>query len=308
MEQVVLVSCAEHMSGGSSSEPDDLTLMAALSARGVRAQSVSWDDPVFDWAEPPVCVIRSAWDYHHRLPQFLGWAEDVARASTLWNPLPVLQWNTQKTYLRDLERVGAVPIVPTVWLEAGTSVDLDRLLEETGWEQVVMKPTVSTNAYATRLLSRALLVESQSQLDSLLATRSVMLQPFLTTTATYGERSLVFIDGMLTHAFRKRSALEAQGDRFGERPVTPTAREANLARSILRVAAELIPWGTTPAAFLFARVDLVQDEAGDPCLMELELVEPRLRLADAPWALERLAQAIQARQLAGRRAEYALRI
>jgi hypothetical protein len=42
---------------------------------------------------------------------------------------------------------------------------------------------------------------------------------------------------------------------------------------------------------MFARVDLVPDEMGTLRLMELELVEPRLRLADAPWGLERTLQA-----------------
>ena len=299
MNQVLLVSCAEHMQNGDSGEPDDRTLMEALEARRVRVRSASWDDPTVDWAEPSLCIIRSAWDYHHRLAQFLQWAEEVAAVTTLWNPPPVLRWNTTKTYLRDLELVGGLPIVPTVWLEAGATVDLASLLAERGWQQAVIKPLVSTNAYATRLLSRSMLAEGQVQLDSLLAGRSVMLQPFLTTTSGYGERSLVFLDGVLTHAFRKRSALAAHEDPFGEIPVTPTLREALLARSILQRAAELIQWGAASASFLFARVDLVQDGAGNPRLMELELVEPRLRLADAPWGLERLVQAIVARCGAG---------
>jgi len=302
MDQVLIVSCAEHMQQGTSTEPDDRTLMAALSARGVRARSASWDDPTVDWAEPSLCIIRSVWDYHHRLEQFLRWAEEVAAVTTLWNPPPVLHWNTRKTYLRDLERLGGIPIVPTVWLEAGATVDLAALLAERGWQQAVIKPLVSTNAYATRLLRRSMLAEGQAQLDSLLASRDVMLQPFLTTTAGYGERSLVFIDGELTHAFRKRSALQASEDRFGEIPVTPTAREARLARAILHIAAELLEWGPLPLSFLFARVDLVQDEEGVPRLMELELVEPRLRLDAAPWALAGMLQAIEARLAAGRRA------
>jgi len=46
-------------------------------------------------------------------------------------------------------------------------------------------------------------------------------------------------------------------------------------------------------SFLFARVDLI-DDAGTLRLMELELVEPRLRLGDVPQAKERLAAAIAA--------------
>lgn len=294
MNHILLVSCAEHMQSGTSSEPDDQILMAALEARGLLVRAASWDDPTVDWAAAPLVIVRSAWDYHHSLVRFLRWAEGVARVTALWNPLPLLQWNTRKTYLRDLEGVG-VPTVATEWLEAGTAVDLARLLERRGWQQAVMKPMVSTNAYGTRLLNRALLAESQAHLEHLLASRDVMLQPFLPDTGGYGERSLVFIDGELTHAYRKRAALEHALDRFGELPVTPTQREATLARTILQRAAELIEWGDDAPSFLFARVDLVQDEDGTPHLMELELVEPRLRLADAPWALARLIRAVERR-------------
>jgi hypothetical protein len=299
MDQVLLVSCAEHMRNGASGEPDDRALMEALSTRGVRVRSVSWDDTAVDWAEPLVCIIRSAWDYHHRLAQFLRWAEEVAAVTTLLNAPPVLHWNTRKTYLRALEQVGGVPVVPTEWLARGERVDLAGLLERRGWQQAVLKPAVSTNAYGTRLLNRVMLAEGQAQLDALLASRDVMLQPFLPTLAGYGERSLVFIDGELTHAFRKRSALAPHEDRIGEIPVTPTIREAQLARAILESAAELIAWGPFPPAFLFARVDLVPDETGALRLMELELIEPRLRLDAAPWALARLQQAIEARLSAG---------
>ena len=294
MNQIVLVSCAEHMRDGTSSEPDDQALLAALSSRGFSARSVSWDDPDVNWAEPQLCIMRSAWDYHRRLAQFLRWAEKVAGVTTLLNPLPALHWNTHKSYLRVLESKG-VPIVPTEWLEAGSSVDLARLLAERGWQQAVLKPMVSTNAFATRLLSEAFIAEGQSQLDHLLESRDVMLQPFLSQTGGYGERSLVFINGELTHAFRKRAALGAREDRFGEVPVTPTVREAKLAQTILHHAADLIAWGAFPPAFLFARVDLLQDEEGMVRLMELELVEPRLRLDAAPWAIARLLQEIVAR-------------
>lgn len=306
MDQVLLVSCAEHMQSGTSTEPDDKLLMEALSARGMSVESASWDDESVDPEASRLYVIRSAWDYHHRLAHFLNWAEQVAAVTTLCNPLPALRWNTTKSYLRDLERLGGIPIVPTVWLEAGTRVDLAALLAERGWQQAVFKPLVSTNAYATRLLKSSMLAEGQEQFDALLAKRDVMLQPFLTTTTGYGERSLVFIDGVLTHAFRKRSALAA--DDNGEIPVTPTLREARLARTILQRAADQISWGTAPQGFLFARVDLIQDDAGNPRLMELELVEPRLRLADAPWALERMVQGIKARCFSGRQASQLLSV
>jgi hypothetical protein len=49
------------------------------------------------------------------------------------------------------------------------------------------------------------------------------------------------------------------------------------------------------AELLYARIDLVRDEDGQPRLMELELVEPSLFLVQHPPALARLADALAAR-------------
>ncbi len=49
------------------------------------------------------------------------------------------------------------------------------------------------------------------------------------------------------------------------------------------------------APLLYARVDAARDEAGRPMLMELEVVEPSLFLAQSPAALARLATAVERR-------------
>lgn len=51
---------------------------------------------------------------------------------------------------------------------------------------------------------------------------------------------------------------------------------------------------------LYARVDVIRDGDGGLRLMELELIEPSLFLAQHPPALERLADAIVARAAAAR--------
>src|SRR5690349_15119149 len=91
---------------------EDQRLIPALAAYGVRAGFVVWDDPAVDWAAPAVCVVRSTWDYFHRRDAFVAWAERVAGLTELWNPAPVLRWNTHKRYLADLAARG-VPVVPT---------------------------------------------------------------------------------------------------------------------------------------------------------------------------------------------------
>ena len=49
-----------------------------------------------------------------------------------------------------------------------------------------------------------------------------------------------------------------------------------------------VPFGTP----LYARVDLIRDEKGAPCLLELELTEPSLFLAHAAESADKFAAAV----------------
>jgi len=86
-----------------------------LKERGLAAEAAAWDDPGVEWAAYDLAVLRSAWDYHARLDDFLAWARSVPR---LANPAAAVEWNTDKRYLRDLAAAG-VPVVPTTWVEPG---------------------------------------------------------------------------------------------------------------------------------------------------------------------------------------------
>lgn len=96
-------------------DEDQLILLAALSAVGADAQVVPWDDPVADWEEYDLAVVRSTWDYSWRRDEFLAWARTTAGHTRLCNGPEVLEWNTDKTYLRELAGAG-VPVVPTTFL------------------------------------------------------------------------------------------------------------------------------------------------------------------------------------------------
>lgn len=262
---------------------EDQRLIPALAAHGLAARFVVWDDPAEDWAAFALCVVRSTWDYLHRRDEFVAWAERVGGLTDLWNPAPLLRWNTHKHYLADLAARG-VPIVPTVWLAAGTGADLGAILAAQGWQQAVVKPAVSADSYGTNIVTADTLAPAQARLDALLQERDMMIQPFLSSVSGYGERSLMFIAGEFTHAVR-RSAPEGYGPRYADDhpPVAPAPDELALARAVLLAV---------QASTLYARVDLLRDEAGAPCLLELELVEPSLFLHQAPQAVAQFAGAI----------------
>jgi glutathione synthase/RimK-type ligase-like ATP-grasp enzyme len=268
-------------------DPDDRPLAAALSARGLTVRPVIWDDPAVEWSGFRVAVLRSTWDYFHRREEFLSWARRASAATDLWNPLAIVEWNTHKFYLRELAAKGA-PVVPTAFLERGRRVDLAAILAFRAWPTVVVKPAVSADSWGTIRATVATLAAGQAHLDALLSERDVMVQPFLSSVEESGERCLVFVDGQLSHAVRKRS-LFLGGRHVGPEgePVPIAPDEAQAAEEVLRLA------GHPP--LLYARVDLARDMSGQPLLMELELVEPTLFLKDHPAACTRLADAIASR-------------
>lgn len=261
-------------------DDDDPRLRAALRAQGVQSEARAWDDSSVDWGAARACIIRSTWNYVRHLPAFLAWAERVAAVSALWNPLSIVRWNSHKGYLLELAARG-LPVVPTRLVRAGETVDLASL----GWPRLVVKPAVSAGSYGTMRVDAATIAAGQAHLDAWAARADMLVQPYLASVEDHGERALVFIDGQLSHAVRKSPRFAADRQNIsGAMPVAPDEEE--LARRVL---------AAIPGPLLYARVDMVRDGAGQPCLMELELIEPALFLDRTPEAAARLAKAIARR-------------
>ncbi|HYL02287.1 MAG TPA: hypothetical protein VEU54_02625 [Steroidobacteraceae bacterium] len=270
-------------------------LTAALAAAGAAAHCVEWDDRQVEWARFELVVPRSAWDYAERRPEFLAWAERVARLSTLVNPLPVVRWNTDKHYLGELARAGA-PVVPTWYVEPGEDAGraLGEFLAAQACRELVVKPAVGAGARDARRHVRADRAGILAHIEPLLAARrSVMLQPYLESVDTKGETALMYIDGRFSHAIRKGALLPAGAPStaglFAPEEIVPRAPgEDELA------AAERILGAAPFEKLVYARVDLLRDAAGAPRLLELELTEPSFFLAHAPGSAERFAAALLA--------------
>jgi len=268
-------------------------LTAALAARGAEASILDWDDPAADWARFDLVVPRSAWDYAERLPEFLAWAERVARLTRLVNPLPVIRWNTDKHYLGELARAGA-PVVPTAYVEPGedAAAALAAFLARAACRELVVKPAVGAGARDARRHARAARAEILAHMAPLLgAGRSVMLQPYLESVDTSGETALMFLEGRFSHAIRKGALLPSgapsTGGLFAPEDIvarTPAGDELSAAQRILAA----VPVG----GVLYARVDLLRDAQGAPRLLELELTEPSFFLGYAAGAAERFAAAL----------------
>jgi len=265
---------------------DDLLAVEELRRRGAEVEPAVWDDPGVRWSAYQRVVIRSCWDYHLRPEAFLGWLDEMERRRTpLWNPASVVRGNVDKAYLADLAAAG-LPVVPTVRLEKGEAADLAGLLDERGWTEAVIKPSVSASAFRTLRIGRGEAVAAQEKLTGLLASSGALVQPFLPEVQTGGEWSLIFLGGEYSHAvlkkpkagdFRVQQELGGSAD-----SAVPSQELVEQARRVLETIRE--PW-------LYARVDGVEI-GGAFTLMELELIEPSLFLVADERAPARFAEAI----------------
>ena len=275
--RIGLVTCRE------IPEPDvdeDL-LLAALRERGADARMIAWDDPRADPGQFDRCILRSTWDYFHSPEEFLAWVDAAAIVTDLHNRPGVVRWNIHKTYLRFFESRG-VAIVPTEWVACGEPASLAAMMDERGWNEVVIKPAISAGSFLTQRFSRETLAEGEAFLRKLTTLRDAMVQRYLPSVESGGERSLVWVAGELTHAIVKQPRYADGVERVSEALVIePEYR---------RFAEQVL--GQLRFDLLYARVDTMRDERGAICLSELELIEPSLFLTQSPPALQRFVGAI----------------
>ncbi|MDR2566896.1 MAG: hypothetical protein LBC97_12750 [Bifidobacteriaceae bacterium] len=295
--KVALVTCREFP----NLDAYDAVLIPRLTSLGLAAEPVVWDDPTVDWDAYDLSIVRSTWDYASRRDEFLGWARSVPR---LANPADVLEWNTDKHYLADLERRG-VPVVPTTWLEPSRGLrarGLHTRMPALG--DFVLKPAVAAGSIgAGRYTANNSYARGQAiahALRLLDAGRSVMLQRYLPSVDTKGETSMVFLDGRYAYAVRKDAMLTGpvSGERLYQAETLaggyqPT--EAELKVGADAISAAMAALGDPLRPFLYARADIVQGDGGEPVLLELELTEPSLFPELAVGGIEMVCRAIAGR-------------
>lgn len=265
--------------------PSDQLLLAELKRRGVRVSPIAWDDAGTEWTAFERVVMRSVWDYHERFQEFIAWLDERrADGSRVMNPVSLIRWNLDKRYLLDLER-GGIEITPTVLVEQGSPESLSDVLERAGWDDVVVKPTISASAARTFRSSRKAAARDGRRLALMLEERAALVQPFVPEVLA-GEWSLMFIGGEFSHAVLKTPAsgeFRVQ-EQYGGTSTPCLAPEGlvNDARAVMALV---------PSSWLYARVDacVVHDRLQ---LMELELIEPTLFFEHDDRAAARMADAI----------------
>lgn len=281
MRPVLLATCADLPAG----DEDAAALTEALARAGVEARWSVWDDPDVRWDDAPV-VLRSTWDYHARLPQFLAWTASVPH---LHNRAEIVAWNTDKRYLADLAAAG-VPTVPSVFAAPGEQVTLPD-------SDFVVKPSVGAGSRGAGRFSPATAAAATAHAADLHAAgRTVLVQPFLHGVDTAGETALLYAGGRFSHAIRKGPMLTADtahpvsgASLFVAENITPREPgDDELAVGARALAHVRERFGHDP---LYARVDLLPTDGG-PVVTELELVEPSWFLGYDERSADRFAAAV----------------
>ncbi|WP_051704479.1 RimK family alpha-L-glutamate ligase [Glycomyces sp. NRRL B-16210] len=258
-------------------DEDEPLAVNALRRAGVAVEVLDWDDPAADWSGFDRVVLRSAWDYPQRLPEFLRWLDEVDAVSELVNPPATVRWSLDKRYLAELERAG-IPVTPTVYVPPGSAATFP----DGGF---VVKPAVGAGSREVASYASDQHEAAIAHVARLHASGQVVLvQPFLESIAVEGEWPLVFFNGRFSHAASKRVAVPQAGtvdDLFAEE--TNAAHTATAAQiEVAQVAVDFVAerFGTP----VYARVDLVRDDEGRFCVLEVELNEPSLFLPQADAA------------------------
>lgn len=280
-------------------DEDLVPLSAALDAAGIAHRIVYWDDAFVNWASFSAAVIRSPWDYIDKLPEFLAWAASVSSQTTLLNPLNVIEINTDKHYLEGLAKQG-IHTVPSRFIEPEQHAEdgLKAFLEEFAHAEFVVKPAVGAGSkdaqrYGREETEAALMHIRRLQLKN----RSTLLQPYLSRVDEAGETALLFFDGVYSHAIRKGPLLKRNEgpteQLFAPEQIVaraPSDDEHSLANQVMAALPGLF---NLKAPLLYVRIDLLRDEDGRPCLLELELTEPSLFFNYADGAADRFVAALK---------------
>jgi glutathione synthase/RimK-type ligase-like ATP-grasp enzyme len=259
------------------------SLFNALTVMGCTVDQVTWSAVGINWGKYDAVVVQACWDYHLRPRAFLEWAQQIegVRARPI-NPVEILRWNHHKAYLLALRNAG-LPVIPTVLL-SGRDRDVEQASAALGSREIVIKPAVSASARHTYRVNAAD-VSRDTRVVELVASTDTIVQPYLPEIVD-GEASLVFFDGVFSHAVLKRPAagdFRVQSEHGGRvEEFSPPDWAIDVARRAIAAA---------PGLPAYARVDgLILGRT--LLLMELELIEPELFFHTAPGSALRLARAV----------------
>jgi glutathione synthase/RimK-type ligase-like ATP-grasp enzyme len=254
---------------------------------GFQIDPIIWDqEEVKKLKEYDLILVRSIWDYHKKFEHFQTWLDQLQNQQIpLLNSVPVIRWNSLKSYLFKLEKEG-IPIIPT-WLIKDDYFDtrLFNQKQHPFQDRIILKPLISAGSDLTFLVPLENQDEIREKIRVVQKRSPVLIQPFCESIQTQGEFSLIFFKSQKTiefsHAVLKKpvqAEFRVQTDFGGStEAIDPPSQLIEIGLKALEQVKH--PW-------LYARADFVFRE-NQPCLGELEMIEPLLYFQFSPSAPER---------------------
>lgn len=265
---------------------EDGLLKSALEDLGLKVSRKDWSDPDFDWSSTKSAVFRTTWDYFDRFEEFKRWLTQVEPLTQFFNPVSQIKWNMDKWYLNDLKERG-VHIVDTLYIRKGEKRSLKEIINESGWVDIILKPTIAGAARHTYKLNSQNVDEYQEVFEDLIRNEDFMIQPFQYNIIEKGEISFMVIDGKFTHSILKKAKsgdFRVQDDFGGTvHNYTASEQEIHFAEEVVQ-ACDPLP--------VYARVDVMWDNENRLAVSEVELVEPELWFRECNESAEALAKSI----------------
>lgn len=266
---------------------EDDILSSALGEKGLSAVRVSWDDPDFNWSLVRMILFRTPWDYFFRYSEFSRWLQLVSEKTCLINPPGLVAWNIDKHYLQDLQQKG-IRIPPTIFVEKGDTRSLTAIFRETGWNEGIIKPAVGGAARHTYRFSGEKIHEVAVTYNQLIQQEAMLVQEYQPSIITRGEVAFMVMNGIFTHAVLKKAK---PGDFRVQDDFGGTLHDYHATPDEIVFAEHVVK--QCPEFPVYARVDVMWDTAGRPCVSELEVIEPELWFRKCPQAAQVLATGIK---------------
>jgi glutathione synthase/RimK-type ligase-like ATP-grasp enzyme len=260
-------------------------LLPLLAAANVETEIVDWKSPGCDFSKFDLIVLRSCWDYHLRVAEFIDWLQRVAQTTPVLNAVETVLWNHNKFYLREVRDMG-IEIAPTIFVRHEEALGAEQATIRS-WDKIVVKPAVSASAHNTRLMDSATF-SAGSEPVLRMQGQPFLVQQFIPEIQNQGEISFVYIDGRFSHAALKRPAagdFRVQQEHGGSSELFHP--DPNLLAQANQIAASV----PQVCDSLYCRIDAVARN-GTLVLMELELIEPELYLGLAEGVAGTFAKAI----------------
>ena len=249
---------------------EDRLVMDGLEKLNLRTIKKDWNDTNFNWSSTKSAIFRSTWDYFEQFSNFRNWLDIVKDQCYLINPYEQINWNLDKHYLLDLQKLD-LPIVESIFVSKKTQLNLETISKSKNWKDIVIKPTISGAARHTYHLKNDEIKKFQYKWLSLTNNEDFMVQEFQKNILSSGEIAVMLFGGEYSHSVLKKAK---KGDFRVQDDFGGSVEKINPSLDIIKLAEKTIKSLKTMP--LYARVDIIFDNGNKPVISELELIEPEL--------------------------------